>query len=59
MSYKPLKEMTEAELEREAKIWDRTVAESQVIDWVYAADRHRNAAYAELNRRRRNTGRPA
>lgn len=52
MSYKPLTLMTDAELEREAKVWDRAVVESQISAWVDAADRNRNAAYAELSRRR-------
>lgn len=52
MSYKPMDLMTDAELEREAKVWDRAVVQSKISAWVDAADRHRNTAYAELARRR-------
>lgn len=51
MSYKPLREMTEAELQREAAVWDRAVAESQILEWVDAADRQRNKVRAEIRRR--------
>jgi len=53
MSYKPLKEMTVEELTIEARVWGRAVVDSQIRQWVAAADRYRNKVYGEIRRRQR------
>jgi hypothetical protein len=53
LSYKPVKEMTDEELQSELEVWERAVVRSQIREWVDAADRYRNTVCSEQNRRRR------
>lgn len=51
MSYKPLHEMTDRELEREAEIWERARVKSQIRNWVDTADAFAVIARSELRKR--------